>query len=95
MERKWDGCRERRRREGRRDNTVDSIRWGGTKGRANRQKFDILKTKTTAVVSEVVSATNEGASLCYYFITTAWKFDFACGKENKDSHIISSTDNSG
>lgn len=53
-----------------RDSTGDSIRWAGTKGRANRKKFDILKTKNTATVSEVV-ATDGGAFLCYDFIPTA------------------------
>ncbi len=41
-EREWDGCRERGRREGKRDSTVDSVIWGGKKRRGDRQKFDIL-----------------------------------------------------
>lgn len=44
------------RRKGRRNSAVNRVRWGwgGKKRRADRQKFDILKIKTTAIASRIV-----------------------------------------
>lgn len=47
------GFRESERREGRRDSTADSVRWGGRGGRTDRS-LTYLRQKTTATGSSVV-----------------------------------------